>query len=257
MLKRCIEALALNGSLIDEVIVSDDGSSEGELAEIKRAASLFPGSVKIVGQEDRGYRLAAARNNGFRNVSGDYIISIDCDIIMLPGAVDAHLRNAGKGRFLAGNRALAQPEATAVILERGCDKTLLEEAWAGAGRLHLKKAHRQFVKNSFLRKIGLAKRHKPKILGCHFSLFKEDLESVNGFDENYEGWGLEDDDLAMRLHMAGVKGRSVILEARALHLWHESVQSMPADIGECSNYNYFKRQNVPVKCVNGLVQNGC
>ena len=45
--------------------------------------------------------------------------------------------------------------------------------------------------------------------------------SVNGFDESYEGWGLEDSDLVIRLLRAGVKHKTARYAAPVFHLWHQ------------------------------------
>lgn len=129
---------------------------------------------------------------------------------------------------------------------------MLETLWDEAGKKHLAKIQGRFQRNLFLRRLGLSAPHKPKILGCHFSLFREDVERVNGFDEKFTGWGLEDDDFARRLYKAGLRGRSVILEARALHLRHPSVGSKPRTISESPNMAYFKRTDVPAYCAEGL-----
>jgi predicted glycosyltransferase involved in capsule biosynthesis len=43
---------------------------------------------------------------------------------------------------------------------------------------------------------------------------------VNGFDESYSGWGLEDSDLAIRLIRAGVQHKSARFATPVFHLWH-------------------------------------
>jgi predicted glycosyltransferase involved in capsule biosynthesis len=43
---------------------------------------------------------------------------------------------------------------------------------------------------------------------------------VNGFDERYSGWGLEDSDLVLRLLHAGVRHKSARFAAPVFHLWH-------------------------------------
>ena len=58
-------------------------------------------------------------------------------------------------------------------------------------------------------------------------------------------------------HIAGelaMRGQSVILEARAIHLWHPTVGSKPQSISTSPNMAYFKREmeNVPAYCVEGL-----
>ncbi|MBI2437730.1 MAG: glycosyltransferase [Lentisphaerae bacterium] len=249
MLIACLRALALSSERVDEVVVSDDGSSEDNVRRMRSVFPDFPFPVRYVWQEDHGYRLAAARNNALRQVTGDYIISLDCDILLMPDAVMAHLRAARSGWFLAANRGgLAQAE-TQMALQQAMSPRLLEVLWQSAARGHLRRAQRQFQHNVWLRRLGLARRYKPKILGCHFSIFREDIERVNGFDETYVGWGHEDDDFAMRLHLAGVRGRSVILEARAVHLWHPAADAGPTT---SPNQAYFRRRHVPAFCAQGL-----
>ena len=74
---------------------------------------------------------------------------------------------------------------------------------------------------------------------------------MNGYDENYVGWGGEDEDLGIRLVKAGVYCKSAIPYAKVLHIWH------PKEIGnkhwkEGPNINYFKRKIIPFYCENGL-----
>ncbi|MFC1461515.1 glycosyltransferase, partial [Verrucomicrobiota bacterium] len=254
MLKACLRALALTGARFDEVVVSDDGSSEEFVRRMQAFFPEFSFPIRYVSQEDKGFRAAAARNNAIRKSEGDYLICLDCDILLLPGALDIHLRHARQGSFLAADRAFLNEASSRKAIEGPLDADLLEDLWQGADRNHLGRVQRQFERNRLLRKLGLTRRHKPKILGCHFSLFREDVERINGFDEHYVGWGLEDDDFCMRLHQAGVRGKSIIPEARALHLRHESVDSRPRKFSESRNLSYFNRRNVPTYCVQGLVQ---
>lgn len=252
MLIACLQALALSTLRVDEVVVSDDGSSADNVCRMQAAFPGLPFPVRFVRQEDRGYRLAAARNNALRQAAGDYIISLDCDILLLPDAVMAHVKAARRGWFLAANRAGVGALATEAALQQAMHPRLLEVLWENADRTHLRHAHLQFQRNAWLRRLALARRHKPKILGCHFSLFREDIEQINGFDESYVGWGLEDDDFSMRLHKAGIRGRSLILAARALHLWHPAVASRMAEYAASPNLAYFRRRDVPAFCVHGL-----
>ncbi|MDD5676743.1 MAG: glycosyltransferase [Kiritimatiellae bacterium] len=252
MLVACLRALALSTKRVDEVVVSDDGSTADNVSRMQSAFPELPFPVRFVSQEDRGYRLSAARNNALRQATGEYIISLDCDILLMPNAVMAHVRAARRGWFLAANRAFVGAVETESALQQAMHPRLLEVLWEDADRRHLCRAHCQFQRNMWLRRLGLAKRHKPKILGCHFSIFREDIERINGFDEAYVGWGFEDDDFAMRLHKAGVRGRSLIPEARALHLWHPSLASRPADPVASPNLAYFKRRDVSAFCVQGL-----
>ena len=55
---------------------------------------------------------------------------------------------------------------------------------------------------------------------CNLAVWRKDLLAVNGFDEEYQGWGLEDSDLAIRLLHAGLRRRSARFAAPVVHLWH-------------------------------------
>ena len=55
---------------------------------------------------------------------------------------------------------------------------------------------------------------------CNLSAWRSDLMKINGFDEDYSGWGLEDSDLVIRLLHAGVRHKSARFAAPVLHLWH-------------------------------------
>jgi len=251
LLRTCLQALSLQEADFHEVIVVDDGSGSEEAERTRAVIESCNYPARYLRQEDDGYRLAAARNMGIREAEGDYLLFIDCDILLLPDALAVHHRECAPGRLLVGNRTLLSKEESARLKE-GLTRESLEQAWAASDRDELAWRHRKFMRHSFLRKLRLVKRHKPKMIGCHFSLFKEDLERINGFDEHYVGWGLEDDDLALRLRMSGCRSYSVIPSAHAMHLWHPSPQLEAAASWDSVNKAYFHRAQVSAYCADGL-----
>jgi len=76
------EASAVEGY---EVVVVDDGSTDGTVAWLQQAA--FP-HVRLVEQDHQG--PAAARNLGIANAKGDTIIFIDSDLVVTPDFLRAH-----------------------------------------------------------------------------------------------------------------------------------------------------------------------
>src|SRR5271165_1485601 len=68
-----------------EIIVVDDGSPVP-------AASVLPNSsdVVILRTENRG--CPAARNFGFKQSSGEYLVFLDSDDRLTPGALEAHIK---------------------------------------------------------------------------------------------------------------------------------------------------------------------
>lgn len=62
-----------------EIIIVDDGSTDEPTRQVLRR--LEP-QARIVRQENRG--LPAARNTGFREARGEYVVPLDCDDLLAP-----------------------------------------------------------------------------------------------------------------------------------------------------------------------------
>lgn len=258
-LRLMLASLAGQTRVPDEVIVADDGSDAATVAAMDRLLKACGIPARVVRQEKDGYRLAAARNMAIRAAGGDYLLFVDCDMALLPDAVAVHARQAAPGRLLCGNRGLLDPAATQalfVALPEPAEADW-EQAWAHADLGELRDAALLFRRQAWLRRWRLGGAHKPKLIGCHFSLHREDVERVNGFDENFVGWGYEDDDFARRLYKSGIEPRSVIEEARAMHLWHATLA--PQELKrhrDRPNRAYFRRWRVSAICSNGLRKPG-
>jgi glycosyltransferase involved in cell wall biosynthesis len=69
-----------------EIIVVDDGSPEPAAPALNNISG-----IKIVRTENLG--CPGARNVGFNHSSGEYLIFLDGDDVLLPGAIEAHLES--------------------------------------------------------------------------------------------------------------------------------------------------------------------
>ena len=86
-------------------------------------------------------------------------------------------------------------------------------------------------------------------MGCNFSLHKDLVLKINGFDENYTGAGIgEDSDIEFRLRLIGAKFYSLRYLAILYHLHHKATRE------EESNYEYFGRvkRRKEYYCSNGI-----
>ncbi|MBN1807531.1 MAG: glycosyltransferase family 2 protein [Planctomycetes bacterium] len=196
-----------------ELVIADDGSGPETAGVVKEYSEKVDFPVMHTWQEDRGFRVAAARNNATRKATGDYLIYVDGDCIPGPRFVEDHMRVAARDRFIQGKRIM--------VTQAGKDDVDGSESLGELIRLLLsrkiKKAHH------LLRIPGLAvkKRGMRGIRSCNFALHRDNLEKVNGWNEEFEGWGREDSELAVRLVRVGVERRDLLFSGIVFHLPHE------------------------------------
>lgn len=249
-LRCCLDSLRLCSEDFDEVVITDDGSGEETVCKLKKMLLNYDFPINHVWQPKEGFRVAAARNNGIRHAHGDYLIFFDCDFAVFPDTVKYHLKFAKQKRFVAGWCKYLTEKQTHTVFHSAISEELLENLYCQIPDKEIITAHRRYIKRTILMKLRLA-NFKKQSLGGHFSIHRKDIEYINGYDENFVGWGGEDEDLGQRLVKAGIYCRSAIRYARSLHLWH------PKELGdkhwkEGSNVQYFNRKNVPFYCENGL-----
>lgn len=249
-LKHCLDSLRLSQNDFDEVIISDDGSSAETVKNLHVLIANYDFPVRHVWQEKQGFRVAAARNNGIRNTTGDYLIFFDCDFLILPGTVREHLNRARKKHFVAGNCKYLDERQTATVFEEGISAELLVKLYDSLSEENLRREQKKFNRRTWLMRLHLISAKKQS-LGGHFSIHREDIEYINGYDENFVGWG-EDEDLGIRLVMAGIYCISAIDSARILHAWHPREQKS-ADWRSGVNLEYFYREQIPIFAKNGLL----
>jgi glycosyltransferase involved in cell wall biosynthesis len=205
-----------------ELIVADDGSTDETRRLIDGYARRAPFPVQHVWQEDRGFRAAAARNRALAATSSDYAIFSDGDCVPPAPFVGRHRALAEPGYFVAGNRILLSRRFTAEVLRNHVPvQSWRHSEWVAAW------LRRDVNRLLPLLKLpdGAFRKGAPQrwegIKTCNFAAWRTDLERVNGFDEAYSGWGLEDSDLVLRLLHAGIRHKSARFAAPVFHLWHK------------------------------------
>lgn len=204
-----------------ELLIADDGSRNDTRGLVERFAGTAPFPVTHVWQEDRGFRAGAARNRTLAQTGADYVIFSDGDCVPPPFFVNRHRALAERGAFLAGNRILLSAALTKKVLE---ERIPIHE-WSNARWLAawLKRDVNRALPLVILPDAPWRSRAPDRWEGvktCNFSAWREDLVRVNGFDERYSGWGLEDSDLVIRLLHARVRHKSARFAAPVFHLWH-------------------------------------
>ena len=226
---------------IDELIITDDGSSQQILDYI---ADLIPKAsfkIKHIYQEDKGFRKTRALNNAVRNSSGDLLIFCDQDLIFGEEYVETIAGNIKENIFLMGRAHTLKREEKDFVLENIEKINSYEEIVKNLPDSYIptiKKMLNEDKRRRLLKTFKLAKRGI-KLVGMSYALMKNAYIKVNGYDENYIGWGQEDDDFGNRLTVAGINGKELVTKNIQLHLWH---YSDPTKVHSSNEEYYYKRK---------------
>lgn len=250
-LRLVLLALSRQSVLPRRVLVADDGSGRDTGDMLSALASSLPYDLVRVWQEDNGFRPARSRNNALVQIEGRCLVAfLDQDVLPHSDWLSAHLELGGPGRACLGNALeLAEDRSEAITATHVCTGAF-EHLHSSPECKRLTRLHAKETVYARLRRIGLGQKTKPRLRSNNFSAWADDLRDVNGFDEEYVGWGQEDDDLGRRLYQHGVKPVVAIRETRATHLGHG--RAGPQRWEDGLNVARFQRRNVPVRCVVGL-----
>ncbi|MDH5642253.1 MAG: glycosyltransferase family 2 protein [Nitrospira sp.] len=203
------------------LVVADDGSTKDTAEVVQQFTRRNELPVTHVWHEDRGFRAAAIRNRAVASTNADYIVFTDGDCVPSRDFVKAHKALAESGCFLGANRVLLGEAFTnRVLRERMPIHGWMWTDWAGAW---LRRDVNRLLPLLTLPDGPFRKRSPDRWEGiktCNLSVWRSDLVRVNGLEESYEGWGLEDSDLVIRLLHAGVRHKSARFAAPVFHLWH-------------------------------------
>jgi glycosyltransferase involved in cell wall biosynthesis len=194
-----------------EIIVADDGSKPETANVILRHKLQLGACIKHCWHEDQGFRKTIILNQAIAMATQPYIVFLDGDCVPSHQFIADHARLAEAGFFVQGRRAFIK-ESAVVDFVAGRVSLL---GLAFTGRLSgLFKAVR--LPFPIVRK----NQGQRGLIGCNLAIWRDDLVAVNGFDEAYAGWGMEDSDLCSRLYHLGRQRKLVHGRALVYHLNH-------------------------------------
>lgn len=154
-----------NSHIIDEIIVVDDGSSDGTANEVKSLIVEFPHKISLI-QHKKNQGKTAAVLTGIDSTSGEVIILVDADLLSF---TNEHIK--------ALVTPLLENKYDMVILDRRSDKTSIV-GWTTLTRLY--GGERSFFKKHFLA-VDLGKDDRYLIeskLNLHFIKNKLRIKTV-------------------------------------------------------------------------------
>lgn len=196
-----------------EIIVADDGSRDGTGELIEKLSRHAPVPIIHSWQEDRGFRTSMSRNKAIARASGDYILLLDGDMILERHFIHDHLLAAAPGSFIQGSRVILNERKSQQILADG-DITLSVFSRGIENRKNCLRS--QLLSRLFSTVHGALEG----IRTCNFSFWRADALAVNGFNEEFQGWGREDSEFACRLSNYGIVRKNLRFRASAYHLHH-------------------------------------
>ncbi len=244
-LNLCLKSCLRQTILPNEIIIADDGSKKETKNLVEKYVAEFPNLIQYIWQEDIGFRLSRIRNKAILASKSDYIIQIDGDVILDKFFIEDHLTIAEEKYFVCGSRATLPEEYSKVVLKK---KTIKPN------RLKIPLSHflNSFRIPFFTKK--MANRYQEgKLLslrGCNMSFWRKDIVAINGYNENYQGWGHEDAEMVVRLHNVGIKKKYLKFGGIVYHIYHK----INIKENEAKNFEMLNTalRNKVVWCENGL-----
>jgi glycosyltransferase involved in cell wall biosynthesis len=233
-----------------EIIVSDDGSQDGtrDIVEQFRSDSRF--RLLFTTHPHDGFQLARTRNDGVRVSSAPYLVFLDGDCIAPRDHVAQHLLRRRDRTAMAGFCYYLDQLTSAQIDEAVVKAGTFEQLPTAAQRKQLARMDRKARLYALIRH-----PRRPKLYGGAFGIWRRDYELVNGFNEEFTGWGCEDDEFCLRLRRAGVRVGSILRWTRTYHLWHPPAPSYPRRWQDGANVQMLRleQQRASHRCERGLI----
>lgn len=230
-----------------EVVVTDDGSTDHSHKVVEQFRNLAPFSVKMTTHPHGSFQLARCRNEGVAASDAPYVLFLDGDCVLPPDHVKHHLAARKKGVVMAGDCVRLDEVVSSMITDEQIRTGDLKRFAPPKELARLIWQHRKARFYSLIRHAA-----KPKLIGNNVAIWRSDYERVNGYDENFVGWGCEDDDLRLRLRRAGVRIASILDRTFTYHLWHPVDPTATANWRDGANVKRLQRPGRLTSCRWGL-----
>ncbi len=244
-LNLVFKSVLTQSQLPDEILIADDGSGEETRKLIEEFKNKLGLSVKHIWHEDTGFRKSKILNKAIAISKVDYIIQVDGDCILHKHFVKDHATFVEKNTFLYGSRVNILPHYVKTILQN---------------QIISFRFFSQYIKNR-TRALhipllaGLYKSHhslSKKFRGCNVSFWKDDFIEVNGYNEEFEGWGREDSELMVRLYNNRVKGKRLRYAGIVFHIYH--MVKSKSRLEENDRIEKLSLENKLIRCNKGISQ---
>jgi len=213
VLEKVFAGLLLQSLSPHEILVSDDGSGAPTRDLIHHWQPKL--GLRHIWHEDIGFRKTIILNKTLAATTGNYVVLLDGDCPPHRHFIRDHTALAEKNFWVQGRRCFVREPFVKDFLP---GETSVFGWWLRGRITGAAKA----VRLPF--PIVQRDCKQRGIIGCNMGFWREDLFEVNGFDEEYTGWGIgEDSDLGSRLYNLGRPRKFVHNYAIVYHLDHPTL----------------------------------
>jgi glycosyltransferase involved in cell wall biosynthesis len=217
-----------------EIILCDDGSGPNTRAAVNAARPTLGVPLTHLWQENHGFRKCRILNEAIRLAKGELLVFLDADCVPHRDFVGDHWKTRETGTFGAGRRVeiskrigerLSVHDVKKGIFDRPSLRLLFDHVFGDTENWNrtIRWGTRPWIRSL------LNLDRVVDLKGCNFSVSREDMVAINGFDEAYEGYGREDTDVEIRMMHFGLRRRSLKGIALQFHIWHERRGFTPAN----------------------------
>lgn len=200
--------------LAEEIIIADDGSTFKTQELINNFAKNSSIPIIHSWQEDEGFRAASSRNKAIARATSDYIVLVDGDMILHKNFIKEHKKHAKKNFFIQGSRVLINQSKSKELLKNKRYKICPYESG-------LKNRKNAFHSDKLSKLFSTQKKSLIGIKTCNMSFFKKDCIKINGFNEDFVGWGREDSEFISRMLSSNIQRQNIKFNCIAYHIWHD------------------------------------
>jgi glycosyltransferase involved in cell wall biosynthesis len=218
-----------------EILIADDGSNEKTKNVIDHFIKETNLNIIHVWQEDKGFRKSMILNKTIAVSKADYIIQIDGDCIIHKHFVEDHIKNCKINHFLFGSRVNILAPFVNEIFNK---KITSFSFFSNEIRNKTRTIYLPFLANFFKPQDKISKKFR----GCNVSYWRNDIISINGYNEDFEGWGREDSDLAIRMLNNGISGKRLKFCAILFHIYHKENSKNSVEINNNIEQNTIKNK---------------
>ena len=227
------------------MIVADDGSTDATADVLRAWAPRLPFALTHVRHDKQGHRRAEILNKAVHLADCEALLFTDADCMPAADLLAQHRQAWNGRRLLCGGYIRLSPDFTARCSEEDAARGLYEGQLSAELRRKLAWQH---WKNQLYVLANVKRR--PHNMGLNMALPRSAYVEVNGYDNEFRGWGKADGDLRERLRAIGVRPWSVWRQAVTFHLHH------PPDATKARKQNqaYAERHDVPVRAASGFAE---